>query len=122
MTVTRAAPVGFIGVGAMGEPMALNLVKAGTPLLVWNRTPAKSAILAKAGASVAKDPAEVFARCEVIIFMLVDAAAMDSITGRGERAFADRIKGRTLINMATPAPGYSKELEGEVRRAGGRDG
>jgi glutamyl-tRNA reductase len=61
MTATRSAPVGFIGLGAMGEPMALTLVKAGTPLLVWNRTPAKSAILGKAGATVAKDAAEVFA-------------------------------------------------------------
>jgi 3-hydroxyisobutyrate dehydrogenase-like beta-hydroxyacid dehydrogenase len=34
-------PIGFIGLGAMGEPMALNLVKAGTALLVWNRSPAK---------------------------------------------------------------------------------
>jgi 3-hydroxyisobutyrate dehydrogenase len=119
MTVTRGAPVGFIGLGAMGEPMALNLVKVATPLLVWNRTPAKSAVLAKAGATVAKDPAEVFARCEVIIFMLVDGAAIDSVIGR-ERAFAERVKGRTLINMAPPAPGYSNELEADVRRAGGR--
>lgn len=119
MTATRAAPVGFIGLGAMGEPMALNLVKAGTALLVWNRTPAKSAVLAKAGATVAKDAAEVFARCEVIIFMLVDGAAIDSVIGR-ERVFAERVEGRTLINMATPAPGYSKELEADVRRAGGR--
>src|SRR2546423_9912055 len=113
MTATRAAPVGFIGLGTMGEPMALNLVRVGTPLRVWNRSPAKSAILGKAGASVAKDAAEVFARSEVIIFMLVDGAAMDSVLGRGERAFVDRVKGRTLVNMATPSPGYSRELEAD---------
>jgi 3-hydroxyisobutyrate dehydrogenase len=120
MTAIRSAPVGFIGLGAMGEPMALNLVKAGTPLLVWNRSPAKSAILGKAGASVANDAAEVFARCEVVVFMLVDGAAMDSVLGRGTRAFADRVKGRTLVNMATPAPEYSKALAADVRAAGGR--
>jgi 3-hydroxyisobutyrate dehydrogenase len=119
MTAIRSAPVGFIGLGAMGEPMALNLVKAGTPLLVWNRTPAKSAILGKAGATVAKDAAEVFARCEVILFMLVDGAAMDGVLGRETRTFAERVKGRTLINMATPPPEYSKALEREVRAAGG---
>src|SRR5205823_12053401 len=102
MTAIRSAPVGFIGLGAMGEPMALNLVKAGTPLLVWNRSPAKSAMLGKAGAAVAKDAAEVFSRCEVVIFMLVDGAAMDAVLARGDRTFADRVKGRTLINMATP--------------------
>src|ERR671937_376697 len=120
MTATRSAPVGFIGLGAMGEPMALNLVRAGTPVVVWNRTPTKSAALGRAGATVARDAAEVFARCEVIIFMLVDGAAMDSVLGRETRAFAERVKGRTLINMATPSPEYSKALERDVRTAGGR--
>ncbi|TMA99537.1 MAG: hypothetical protein E6J64_21740 [Deltaproteobacteria bacterium] len=36
MTVVPSTRVGFIGLGAMGEPMALNLVKGGAPLLVWN--------------------------------------------------------------------------------------
>lgn len=120
MSMKRGAPVGFIGLGAMGEPMALNLVKAGIPLLVWNRSPAKSAILGKAGAGVAEDAGEVFAKSDVIVFMLVDGAAMDSVVARGQRSFAERVKGRTLINMATPSPAYSKELEADVRRAGGR--
>src|SRR5437868_7252739 len=67
MTAIRSAPVGFIGLGAMGEPMALNLLKAGTALLVWNRSPSKSAVLGKAGAAVAKYAAEVLARCEMVI-------------------------------------------------------
>jgi 3-hydroxyisobutyrate dehydrogenase len=120
MTAIASAPVGFIGLGTMGEPMALNLVKAGTPLLVWNRSPAKCGILAEAGSAVAKHAAEVFARCEVVILMLVDGAAMDAVLARGDRAFGDRVKGRTLINMATTAPSYSKALEAGVRAEGGR--
>jgi len=115
-----SAPVGFIGLGTMGEPMALNLVRSGRELLVWNRSSAKSAILAKAGAAVAKDPAEVFARCEASILMLLDGAALDSVLARGDPSFGDRVKGRTLINMATLPPGYSKALEADVRAAGGR--
>jgi 3-hydroxyisobutyrate dehydrogenase len=114
-----SAPLGFIGLGTMGEPMALNLVRAGTPLLVWNRSPLKCGILAAAGAAVAKDPAEIFARCEVVILMLLDGAAMDTVLGRGDGAFEDRVKGRTLINMATTAPDYSKALEADVRNEGG---
>ncbi len=114
------APVGFIGLGSMGEPMALNLVKAGTPLLVWNRSPSKCGILAEAGAAVAKDPAEVFARCEVVILMLLDGAVMDAVLMRGDWAFAHRVKGHTLINMSTTAPSYSKALEADVRTEGGR--
>jgi 3-hydroxyisobutyrate dehydrogenase len=120
LTPIPSAPVGFIGLGTMGEPMALNLVKAGTPLLVWNRSPGKSRILADARAAVAKDPAEVFARCEVVILMLADGAAMDAVMARTDRGFGDRVKGRTLINMATTAPSYSKALEADVRAQGGR--
>jgi 3-hydroxyisobutyrate dehydrogenase len=112
--------LGFIGLGVMGEPMALNLARAGMPLVVWNRSPAKCAVLAGAGAAVAKDPGEVFARCEVVVLMLRHGGAMDAALARGERAFADRVKGRTLINMATTGPGYSKGLEADVRAAGGR--
>ena len=71
--------VGFIGLGVMGQPMALNLVKAGTPLLVWNRSPWKCGILAEAGAAVAKNAAEVFARSEAVILTLVDGAAIDAV-------------------------------------------
>ena len=46
-------PIGFIGLGAMGEPMALNLRKAGVALVVWNRSAGKRDLLAQAGASVA---------------------------------------------------------------------
>lgn len=45
--------VGFIGLGNMGESMALNLVHAGTRLVVWNRTPGRAEALASAGADVA---------------------------------------------------------------------
>jgi len=55
-----------------------------------------------------------------MILMLVDGAAMDAVLARGHRAFGDRVQGRTLINMATTAPGYSKALEADVRAGGGR--
>jgi 3-hydroxyisobutyrate dehydrogenase len=118
--VHPSARVGFIGLGTMGEPMALNLVKAGTPLVVWNRSAAKCRPLAEAGAVVAEQPAHVFARCDVVILMLVDGAAMDAVLARGDSAFGDRVRGRTVVNMATTAPSYSKALETDVRAARGR--
>lgn len=54
--------VGFIGMGVMGQPMALRLARSGTPLVVWNRTAARSAPVHKAGAQMASHPGEVFAR------------------------------------------------------------
>jgi 3-hydroxyisobutyrate dehydrogenase len=112
--------VGFIGLGLMGEPMALNLVRSGTPLVVWNRTPSKCRALADAGAAVANDPAEIFARCEFVIVMLRDSAAIDDVLARSDGVIRCPVAGRTLINMATPAPRYSAALEADVRTAGGR--
>ncbi|MEU6369647.1 NAD(P)-dependent oxidoreductase [Streptomyces sp. NPDC046931] len=112
--------IGFIGLGVMGQPMALRLARSGTPLVVWNRTPARAEPLRAAGAAVAADPAEVFARAEVVILMLADDLAIDSTLGRGTPDFAARVAGRVVVHMGTTSPGYSRNLEAEVRAAGGR--
>lgn len=110
---------GFIGLGAMGEPMALNAARAGTGLLVWNRSPGRYADLVAAGAEVADDVRDVFARCETVFLMLADDKAMDSVLARGGAEFASQVRGHTLISTATTAPSYSKALEADVRAAGG---
>jgi len=120
MAEIPSVATGFIGLGTMGEPMALNLVKAGTPLTVWNRSASKCEALADAGAAVASGVGDLFARCPVVILMLADGAAIDAVLARGEPAFAKRVEGRTLINMATVQPGYSRALEADIRAAGGR--
>ena len=65
--------VGFIGLGIMGKPMALNLAKAGFPLTVYNRTPGKTQELEAAGAQVAASPAEVAAASDIIITIVGDS-------------------------------------------------
>ncbi|MEU3340822.1 NAD(P)-dependent oxidoreductase [Streptomyces sp. NPDC002144] len=112
--------VGFVGLGVMGRPMALNLARAGTPLLVWNRTPDRCEPLRAAGAEVAADPAEVFARAGVVFLMLADEAATDAVLGRGTPDFTARVAGRTVVHMGTTAPEYSGGLQDAVRAAGGR--
>ncbi|MFJ8357767.1 NAD(P)-dependent oxidoreductase [Streptomyces sp. NPDC093984] len=112
--------VGFIGLGVMGQPMALRLARAGTPLLVWNRTAARTGPLRAAGAEVAAGPAEVFARTDVVILMLADDLAIDATLGRGTPDFATRVAGRVVVHMGTTSPGYSRTLEADVRAAGGR--
>lgn len=114
-----APPVGFIGLGVMGEPMALNLAKAGTPLLIWNRTPTKTQTLADAGAEVAPDADAVFARSAVILLMLADDAAIDAVLGRHTPGFAGRVSGRVIVPMGTVSPEYSTGLARDVRAAGG---
>ncbi|MFF5546500.1 NAD(P)-dependent oxidoreductase [Streptomyces olivaceoviridis] len=112
--------VGFIGLGVMGRPMALRLASAGTPLAVWNRTPERAEPLRAAGAEVAADAGEVFARAEVVLLMLADEAATDTVLGRGTPGLAARVAGRTVVHMGTTSPEYSHALETEIRAAGGR--
>lgn len=112
--------VGFLGLGVMGRPMALNLVRAGTGLVVWNRTAAKSEPLRAAGASVAETPADVLRRTRVVFLMLADGPAIDSALGRGAPGFAANVRGRVVVHMGTTSPGYSRGLEADVRAAGGR--
>jgi 3-hydroxyisobutyrate dehydrogenase len=112
--------LGFIGLGAMGEAMALNLAKAGTPLVIWNRTLAKTKSLVEAGAQLAQDAAEVFARAPTVILMLVDGAAIDAVLDRSGPTFVSRVHGRTIVHMGTTSPVYSRGLEAEIRSAGGR--
>ncbi|MGW0211317.1 NAD(P)-dependent oxidoreductase [Streptomyces sp. NPDC003233] len=112
--------VGFIGLGVMGRPMAQRLVSAGTPLVVWNRTPERTAPLRAAGATVAADADEVFARVDVVLLMLADEAAVDTVLGRGTPALAARVAGRTVVHMGTTSPEYSHALETDIRAAGGR--
>lgn len=118
--MVSVAPIGFIGLGSMGEPMALNLVKAGTPLVVWNRSLSKCQVLAAAGASVAEDVAGVFAQCDVVFLMLADHSAIDAVLGRNSDAFRDRVNSRVIVNTSTVLPSYSKALEADIRAAGGR--
>ncbi|WNM31502.1 NAD(P)-dependent oxidoreductase [Streptomyces sp. Li-HN-5-11] len=112
--------VGFIGLGVMGQPMALRLARSGTPLVVWNRTAARTAPVRAAGAEVAADADEVFARTDVVLLMLAHDLAIDATLGRGGPDFSARVAGRVVVHMGTTSPEYSRGLEADVHAAGGR--
>ncbi|MEW2611238.1 NAD(P)-dependent oxidoreductase [Streptomyces sp. NPDC047880] len=112
--------VGFVGLGVMGQPMALRLARAGTPLVVWNRTPQRCEALRSAGAEVAASAAEVFRRAATVFLMLADEAAVDAVLGRGTPDFALRVAGRTVVHMGTTSARFSRDLQEDVRAAGGQ--
>lgn len=112
--------VGFVGLGIMGQPMALNLARAGVPLVVWNRTPGGCEPLRAAGAEVAASAAEVFDQAETVVLMLADETAVDAVLGRGTPEFAARVSGHTVVHMGTTSPGYSGSLQDDIRSVGGR--
>ncbi len=112
--------IGFIGLGTMGQIMALNLAKAGESLTVWNRSADRCEPLRAAGAAVAPDSAAVFSQTGTVILMLADEAAVDAVLARGTADFAARVCGHTIVHMGTVFPTYSQELDADIRAAGGR--
>ena len=71
--------IGFIGLGIMGKPMARNLLKAGYPLVVHNRSRAAVEELAKEGAKAAAKSKEVAGQSEVLITMLPDSPDVELV-------------------------------------------
>ena len=106
--------VGFIGLGIMGKPMARNLMKAGYPLVVHNRSQGAVAELSKEGARAAGSPQEVAAQSEVVILMLPDSPDVELVM-RGERGvFAGIRRGGLIIDMSTISPVVARRLAKEA--------
>jgi 3-hydroxyisobutyrate dehydrogenase len=74
--------VAVLGTGTMGAPMARNLLKAGFPVRVWNRTLDKARVLAADGADVAETPADAVRETAFVITMLTDTAAVLAVMGQ----------------------------------------
>jgi 3-hydroxyisobutyrate dehydrogenase len=112
--------VGFAGIGTMGSAIATNLLRAGIPLVVWNRSPEKCDPLIAMGATGADSIDALCAACPVILVMLLDEAAIDNVLGRGTPAFARRMHQRTLLLLGTTSAEYSQQLECELIDCGAR--
>jgi len=97
--------VGFIGLGIMGGPMAMNCIKAGFELTVYNRTAAKAEPLARAGAAVAAGPADV-ARASDVVISCVTASAdvLAVVLDEQSGVLAGVGEGATVIDCSTVAP------------------
>ena len=92
--------IAFLGTGLMGAPMCQNLLSAGLPLTVWNRSLAKAEPLAKRGAVVADSPQSAVTDADVVITMLSDGPAVAAVMF--EQGAADAIReGATHIDMSS---------------------
>lgn len=109
----------FLGLGTMGRPMAAHLARAGTDLVVWNRSPDAAAALAELGAEVAGSPVEAITAGEVVIVMLADNEVVDAVLDRDGPGFA-ALAGRTVVQMGTTSPAYSLGLARALEAVGAR--
>lgn len=108
--------IGFIGLGAIGAPMAHNLVAAGFDLTVWNRSPDKCQPLVQAGATQAESPAQC-AACDVLISMLADDAALTAVVD--EHGLIEAMGEATVhANMATVSVVCARDMATRHAAAG----
>ena len=111
-------PVGFIGLGIMGQPMAGHILKAGYPLTVYNRTFSKTEQLASEGANVADNPAEVASQSEVIITIVSDSPDVEDVVA-GSNGVIEGIKsGSVVVDMSTISPQMERNLDQKLREKG----
>ena len=100
----------FIGLGIMGKPMAANLLKAGYPLIVFNRTREKMASLVEKGAAAAKSISDCAHQADITITMLPDSSEVSEVI-LGENGVAESAKpNSTVIDMSSISPVVSQEI------------
>jgi 3-hydroxyisobutyrate dehydrogenase len=110
--------VGFIGLGIMGKPMAQNLLRAGFPVTVYNRTRRRADELQKLGARVADSPRAAAAESEVVITIVSDSPDVrDVILGAGGVIEGIRA-GSILIDMSTISPQVTREIAEALKARG----
>lgn len=100
--------IGFIGLGAMGHHMAANLLRAGQPLHVWNRSPAPVQALVAKGAKAAATPAEC-GIAHIVFTMLADDQATRAVLIDGGVLDA-MAPGSVHVNMATVSVAFAREM------------
>lgn len=109
--------IGFIGLGIMGRPMALNLVNAGHDLVVSRHSGAASE-LARAGATLADSPRDIAAQVDLVITMLPNGPqVLDVALGRDGVAEGAH-EGLVYVDMSSIAPGDARAAHGGLAEAG----
>lgn len=104
------APVALLGLGTMGSGMAANLLEAGIPLIVYNRTKSKAEPFVARGARIADSPAEAARGAQIIIAMLADDAASREAWLGEQGALNSAAAGTILIESSTISPDWVAEL------------
>jgi len=110
--------VGFIGLGVMGKPMALNLLKVGYPLTVWNRTRSKADELLTMRASWSDSPKEVAEKSNVVITMVTDSPDVEEVVLGPQGVIQGAHTGLILIDMSTISPTFTRRVAEELSRKG----
>ncbi len=112
--------IGFIGLGLMGGGMSMNLLRAGFPLTVWNRTPSKMNPLLDAGAEGAGSPREVAEKSDVVVDIVTDSPDVEEVLLGPEGVIHGARPGTVVIDMSTISPSVTRRIAEELGKNGVR--
>jgi len=110
--------IGFIGLGIMGRPMALNLLKAGHELAVWNRTASKMRPLVDAGAAAGTSPADVASGADVVISIVSDSPDVEEVALGPDGVVASARPGLLYADMSTISPRVARRVAARLAEKG----
>ena len=110
--------VGFVGLGIMGRPMALNLLKAGHDVVVWARRKESMAPLLEAGAQGADSPAAVATEADVVFSMVADAPDVREVMLGRQGVVQSKRPGLIAIDMSTIPPAAAKSIGADLAAQG----
>src|SRR6266568_3690700 len=104
--------IGFIGIGVMGRPMTLNLLKAGHQVCIFARHPEEPGVqeVLKAGAQLAPSPRAVAIASEVVITMVPNSAQVEEVVAGPQGILEGAHKGLIIIDMSTISPTTTQKL------------
>lgn len=111
--------IAFLGIGLMGLPMARNLLKAGYPVTVWNRTRSKAQPLVAEGATLAEQPQDALRDADIVITMLENGAIVEAVLF-GSGAAKALPKGALVIDMSSIKPREAQAHAEQLRVLGCR--
>ena len=111
--------LGWIGTGQMGELMAMNLLKAGYGIHVYNRTIEKTDSLVKAGAIRASSPKEIVEQSDIIFVMLSEANAVKDVLTQEKGILEGIAPGKIIVDMSTISPEDSRAFAQLISEKGG---
>lgn len=102
--------IGWIGLGKMGVPMSQNLIKAGFPVVVYNRTAEKAKPLVDAGAKHASSMRAAARDSQIVISMISDDAALDQVATGPDGILGEAKPGLIFVDMSTVSPTASARV------------
>jgi 3-hydroxyisobutyrate dehydrogenase-like beta-hydroxyacid dehydrogenase len=110
--------IGYVGLGTMGGGMARNLLAKGHAVTVWNRSPGRVADLVAAGATAAAGPADLAARCDLVMVCVSDTPDVEQVVTGPEGLLAGLVPGSLVIDHSTISPRATRALAETVAAKG----